>query len=227
MTTGEQCSNLKALGIVLGPTTNNNSQTKERHSKMAKKQTQQTPEYEDTAQTTGPFDGIEDDPTPGMAGEVDLLGDTDLSDADEYKILPLVPNGLYEGEVRKVSYDSDKKCITWSIELSENDGALCVDEETPARGAYVYYRNWLPKADDDKIMTKSGRQTKKQAKLNMLGDFAKGMGFPSDSPRDTISYISEGIADQSFIGLEVIVKGSISEYEGRLRNQVDSMVVNE
>jgi hypothetical protein len=188
---------------------------------MAKKQTTQTDETQtETTETfEQPFADMESDPKA-----TDLLGDTDLSSDDEYKTLPLVPNGIYSGEIRKVSYDSEQKCITWSIELKGNEDVLCVDEETPVDGAYLYYRNWLPKPGDDKIMTKSGRQTKKQAKINMLGDFAKGMGFPGDSPRDTISYISEGIEEQSFLGFLVQVKASTSEYEGRIRNQVDSMV---
>ena len=86
----------------------------------------------------------------------DSLGELDFNVDDEFKPEPLIPKGSYHGVVTKISFEPAKSCIAWSVCLHDNGGAMN-DGETPIDGAYVYYRNWLPKPGDEDELTKSGR----------------------------------------------------------------------
>jgi hypothetical protein len=93
------------------------------------------------------------------------------------------------------------------------------DNETPVNGNVVFYKNWFPKAGDESIRTKTGKMTKRQAKINMIQDFQKKMRINMNSPEA----IMEGVSNAEWIGLEVIAVVEVREYEGRLSNQVKEL----
>ena len=148
--------------------------------------------------------------------------DTDFDLEDEYKPEPLVSSGNYRGNDIGVVFDSEKSDIVWKIALSENGGIMS-DGETPIDGSHHYYRNWLPRPGDEVELTKSGRGTKRQSKINMMKQFADGMKISMNTP----TIIAESITNQDWIGIPVVATISISEYMGVTRNQIDKMIVQE
>jgi len=78
----------------------------------------------------------------------------------------------------------------------------------------------MPKAGDKNEMTKDGRQTKHQSKINMMKRFADGMKINMN----TKQIIAEAIANQDWVGIPVIVSITLSEYQGVTRNQINKMV---
>lgn len=153
----------------------------------------------------------------GEALEPAIGMDFDLE--DEYKAEPLVPGGNYRGNVIGVVINDEQKSIVWQVVLVDN-GGLMSDGETPIDGSHHYYRNWLPRSGDELEPTKDGRSNKRQSKINMMKRFSDDMRIGMNSP----AIIAESILNQDWVGLEVIVSLSISEYMGNVRNQVDKMV---
>jgi hypothetical protein len=91
------------------------------------------------------------------------------------------------------------------------------DGVTPIDGAHVFFRNWLPKPGDEGEMTKSGRNNKRQSKINMLKDFQDSLGIDMSTP----SKIANALTEQQWIGVESDVDVAIDEYMGRFRNVVN------
>lgn len=145
--------------------------------------------------------------------------DTSFNLEDEYKPEPLITSGNYRGNVISVVLD---KAIVWKVALDGNGGVMS-DGETPIDGSHQFFRNWLPKPGDENEPTKDGRSNKRQSKINMLKSFADGMKINMNSP----AIIAETIANQDWIGLQVMATISISEYMGVVRNQIDKMVIIE
>ena len=94
------------------------------------------------------------------------------------------------------------------------------DGETPIDGSVFVYRNWLPKPGDEVERTKKGTQTKKQAKINMLHDFAEAMKITMTTPKK----ILESIANCDWIGIEAQVKMGVRTWEGRTFNNIERVV---
>jgi len=150
----------------------------------------------------------------GMAGL-----DTDFDLEDEYKPEPLVPGGNYRGNVVGVAYEPEAHAIAWKVCLADNGGVMS-DGETPVDGSHHYTRNFLPQPGDENERTKDGRQTKRQAKVNMMKRFADEMKINMN----TRQIIAESIVNQDWVGLPVIVSIGLNEYQGRTRNQINRMV---
>lgn len=148
----------------------------------------------------------------------DQLDNLDFNVDDEYKADPLIPKGIYHGVVNKVEYSAAQSCIVWDVCLHDNGGAMN-DGTTPIDGAHVYYRNWLPKPGDEDIMTKSGRNNKRQSKINMLKSFQDAVGIDMSTP----SKIAIALTEQQWVGLEVDVEVDVDEYQGRFRNVANTM----
>ena len=91
------------------------------------------------------------------------------------------------------------------------------DGETPIDNAHITFNNWLPKSGDEAIMTKSGKSTKRQSKINMLMDFQNEMVIDMSTP----SVIAESLTDQVWIGLEADLELGVGEWQGRFRNEVN------
>ena len=148
---------------------------------------------------------------------------TPMADFDvesEYKPTPLIPKGIYEGYVTSVKYNPTDQTIDWVITLEGNDSDLTMlDNETPVNGATLGYRNFLPKPGDELEKTKTGRQTKRQAKINMMKDFADNMGVEMKNP----TQILESISNADWIGLRARVTVGYRMWEGRTFNNIDKI----
>ena len=144
---------------------------------------------------------------------------TDFNLDDEYKPAPLAPQGNYRGHTTQVQFDPVAQSIVWQVTLQENDG-LMSDGETPIDGQQFYYRNWLPRIGDEDIPTKSGRMNKRQAKINMMKEFADKMQIQMADTKVILENLTEG----NWVGIPVIIKVGIGEYEGRTRNEVNDMI---
>jgi len=158
----------------------------------------------------------EPEDSPEDVGEA--LGTLDFNVNDEYKPDPLIPKGTYHAVATKVSFSPSQFCIVWDFCLHDNGGTMN-DGQTPIDGAHVWFRNWLPNRGDENELTKSGKNNKRQSKINMLQDFQQSMGIDMSTPQR----IAEALADQSWIGIEADVDVDIDEYQGRFRNVVNKV----
>lgn len=146
--------------------------------------------------------------------------DLDFNLDTDVKIPGLVPDGTYHANVVSVAYDAEKACIIWKVALTEN-GGLCSDDETPVDGTTHEFKNWLPKAGDENERTTSGKQTKRQAKINMLGEFMAKMQLKEK----TAGEILEAVENAEYVGLEIDVKLSTREWNGSVFNDIQKMYV--
>jgi hypothetical protein len=184
---------------------------------MAKKAANADPDNF-TPDTEGFASDVQDMEAGQPDGGLSQDGDMDFSLNDEYKPTPLVPGGNYLANVVGVAYNKQTKTIIWKVTLDGNDGT-CSDGETDVNGITLTYRNWLPKPGDEDEITKDGRQNKRQAKINMMKDFADNMKINMDTPK----VIADSIAEALWVGIRVLCVVSISEYQGRYRNEINSM----
>jgi len=137
---------------------------------------------------------------------------------DEYKPDPLIPKGTYHGVVTNVSVNPSQYCIIWDICLHDNGGTMN-DGESPIDGAHVWFRNWLPRPGDEDVLTKSGKNNKRQSKINMLQDFSEKLDVDMSTPQKIATSISEA----EWIGIEVDADVDIDEYQGKFRNNVNRL----
>ena len=158
------------------------------------------------------------DETPQMTDE-EFFAQSDFSLEDEYKEEPLVRPANYKGHTIAVSIDTKSNAILWQVCLEGNGGVMS-DGETSVDGSHHFYRNWLPKKGDDTEMTKDGRNTKRQAKINMLKRFADGMKVDMENPNKILEAIAEG----KWVSIPVVVSIELNEYLGIVRNQINKMV---
>jgi hypothetical protein len=151
-----------------------------------------------------------------IAEPADFKFDTEFNVDEEFKPTPLIPSGRYEGNVTKVHFDPASFALVWEVTLCTEDDMLMSDGETPVNGNVVFYRNWLPKAGDESTRTKTGKMTKRQAKINMLREFSKNMKISMNTPQE----IMDGVNNCEWIGISVMVTVEIREWEGRFSNNV-------
>jgi len=152
-----------------------------------------------------------------MENEVYIPGSFDVE--EEFKPEPLIPQGSYHGDVTAVSYDPEQNAVVWQVTLNDNGGVKS-DGETPIDGSVLYYRNFLPREGDENELTRDGRMTKRQAKINMLRRFSDAMGVDMSTP----AKIAEAIRNAEWIGLRVDVQVGIREYEGQVTNEIRKMI---
>lgn len=162
------------------------------------------------------YAGNEDENGSGNA--MAMFENFDIS--TEYKPDPLIPNGKYRATIKAVRADAKQLCIVWTVVFQDND-VYASDGETSIDGMELQFRNWLPKPGDENEFSKSGKSTKRQSKINMLKKFADKMRINMSTPQKIAESISEG----AWIGTDVIVEVSTSEYKGEVRNDINSMVV--
>jgi hypothetical protein len=146
-------------------------------------------------------------------------GMDDFDVEEEFIPTPLIAEGFCNGAVTDVKFNSEDKTIDWTVTLNNNGGVMS-DGETPIDGSTHTCRNWLPKPGDEAEMTKKGNQTKRQAKINMLHDFAEKMKIEMSTPKQ----ILEAIANSDWIGADVQVKMEVRTWEGRTFNNIGRMV---
>lgn len=182
---------------------------------MAKKQTK-TEEAEREAMQDEEQNGDASFPPDDSA----FSFDTDFNVEEEYKVPPLIPAGRYEGYVTNVRFDPGDNALVWETTLRADDDVFMSDNETPVNGNLVVYKNWFPKAGDETTRTKTGKMTKRQAKINMIKEFQQKMKIDMNTPEAILA----GVTEAQWIGTDVIVTIEVREYEGRLSNQVKEMV---
>jgi hypothetical protein len=139
----------------------------------------------------------------------------DFNAEEEYKATPLVPSGSYNAAVTNVTFEPEQKAIVWQFTLKDN-GGVCSDGDTPVDGAVMDYKNWLPVPGDENTMTKNGRNTKRQSKINMIAEFSKAMGIDMNSPHAIMS----AMESREWIGLETRILVGVREYEGKFYNEI-------
>ena len=144
------------------------------------------------------------------------LGDLDFNVEDEFKPDPLIPKGTYHAVATEIRFEPAKFCIVWDFCLHDNGGMMS-DGETPIDGAHVTYRNWLPKPGDENEMSKSGKSTKRQSKINMLKDFQDNLGLDMSTP----TIIATSLSEQLWVGTEADLDVDVDEWQGRFRNTVN------
>lgn len=146
----------------------------------------------------------------------DALGKLDFNVEDEYKPEPLIPKGTYHGVATKITFQPSQFCIVWDFCLHDNGGSMN-DGDTPIDGAHVFFRNWLPKPGDENELTKTGRNNKRQSKINMLKDFENAMGIDMSTP----AKIAQALNEQTWVGVEADLDVDVDEYMGKFRNVVN------
>ena len=151
-------------------------------------------------------------------GGADALGEMDFNVEDEYKPEPLIPKGTYHAVANKISFVPAQSCIVWEFCLHDNGGVMN-DGQTPVDGAHVFVRNWLPKPGDENERTKSGRNNKRQSKINMLKDFQETLQLDMSTP----AKIAMALNEQTWIGTEADLTVNITEYQGKFRNEVSKV----
>lgn len=156
-----------------------------------------------------------DNPTD-FTPDSDFSGVEDFNTETDYKPIPLIPKGKYRGNVTKVIYNPETVTIEWTVTLAGNEERVMMDGESPVDGATLGYKNWLPKPGDENEMTSTGRQTKRQAKINMLADFGKELGIDVSTPKAILSAISNA----EWIGLAVIAEVGFRTWESRTFNDL-------
>jgi len=149
--------------------------------------------------------------------------DGDWNTDDEYAPPPLCGEGYYLGGVTEVKYDPTSYSIVWNVTLSGNEGKTMSDGSTPVDGQVFTNRNWLPKPGDESIYTKTGRMTKRQAKINMLKEFADDMKLDMSTPQK----VKDAIMNGSWVGISVQCQITLDTYKGRTRNVISKMVALE
>lgn len=146
----------------------------------------------------------------------DALGKLDFNVEDEYKPEPLIPKGTYHGVATKITFQPSQFCIVWDFCLHDNGGSMN-NGDTPIDGAHVFFRNWLPKPGDENELTKTGRNNKRQSKINMLKDFENAMGIDMSTP----AKIAQALNEQTWVGVEADLDVDVDEYMGKFRNVVN------
>jgi len=151
------------------------------------------------------------------AGEVKLETNFDLE--AEHKDAPLIPQGTYTANVIDTKFDSEAQTIEWVFTLVDNGGVMS-DGETSVDGVMIATKNWLPKEGDENELTKSGKMTKRQAKINMLFNFLKDMGCPEK----TSDSIDKALNNKEWVGKRAKLQIGLRTYEGRIFNEVKRAV---
>lgn len=157
-----------------------------------------------------------------MQDENTMNFESDFDVEDEYKPEPLCAVGTYKGNVINVIFVAEHQSVNFTVVLSENEGIMS-DGTTAVDGSYHYYPVWLPRADDGNVMTPSGKQTKRQYKINQMKKFGEQMKIDFQTKEDIIKGITEGL----WMGIPVYVKLKLDTYEGNTRNVIDRMFRND
>jgi len=145
--------------------------------------------------------------------------ESDFNLKEEFKPTPLCQPGTYKGAITEVRLDYASQSIGWTVTLDGNE-MFASDGVTPVDGMTFRHISYLPKLADKGILTKGGKQTKYQAKINILANFQEAMEIEFNTKQQ----IMDGIAGGTWIGLPVKVIISLQSWEGRVFNRTDRMM---
>jgi hypothetical protein len=133
---------------------------------------------------------------------------------------PVIPQGNYRGAITSVILDTEKQSINFDVVFSGNDGCYYSDGETAVDGSKLIYKIWLPRAEDKDTLTTNGRQTKWQWKVNNLAKVSTSLRLNMKTP----AAIAEAINNGDWIGTDIIAAVKLSEWNGELRNEINSLI---
>lgn len=154
--------------------------------------------------------------------EKEVIAYDDEFDLDkDYKPVPLIPQGDYNGNIVEARVDDEIGAIVLVAQLQGNPEIMCSDAETPVDGQSVALKIWLPKPDDGSKMTPKGTQTKRQWKLNNLKECMDKLGI--NAP--TVSAMREQIAEGKWNIESVVVAVEVNVYKGTTSNDARSMTI--
>lgn len=167
----------------------------------------------DVDPNASPADYVQD----GSAASTTAL-DLNFDLKDDYKPVPVIPQGTYYCGITDTSINLKSGSIQIELTLEGNSGVLS-DGETPIDGSKIMYHLWLPKENDDKEYTSSGRQTKKQWKVNNMHEFFMNL----EHPVTNWSSIMETVNNKTLVGRQLMVEISIEEYKGRMQSRAQNV----
>ncbi len=87
------------------------------------------------------------------------LSDASIPDFNvelEYVPDPLIPDGVYNGLITDLKYDTGFHALQWEVALQNNLGICCDDGSTPVDGERLVFSNWLPVPGDEAALSKKG-----------------------------------------------------------------------
>ena len=146
----------------------------------------------------------------------------DFDIEDDFVADPLIARGFYKGSVTNVTLVPDKYYIMWEITFDDNGGTMS-DDETAIDGSKLMFFVYLPKPGDKDALTKSGKSNKHQSKINMMRQFADGLSITHHMKN--LNTIAEAIDNTEFIGLSVTASVVIDDYNGRISNKIDKLIL--
>lgn len=139
---------------------------------------------------------------------------------EDYKVEALIPEGTKcNGSITKVVLNEKAYLLQFEVCMNNNPGMVKADGESEVDGTHLPYKVWLPKPGDEKKMTKSGKQTTYQWKINNMAECFNKLGIVEQDPAS----IKQAIDDQSWVGIDVVCEIGINEYKGKITNQIDNM----
>lgn len=160
-------------------------------------------EFEATNSTTAePSEGSDISAIPSF----DLEGD--------YKPIPVVPRGIYSGNITAVHFSNYG--LHFTICIIDDTSATLSDGNTPLNGAKITHTIWFPKPEDASTYTKSGKQTKREWKINNAAIEAKALNLPINTPHQIKDLIENGTA----IGHPVTFQVENEFYKNELRDRI-------
>jgi len=137
----------------------------------------------------------------------------------DYKPVPLIPAGEYQGNIVEARLDDQIGAIVIVGQLQNNPEQVCSDGETPVDGQSVALKIWLPKSGDENTMTPKGTQTKRQWKLNNIKDTLDKLGIVAP----TMTAIRDQIASGEWLRDGVLISVEVSTYKGQVSNDARSI----
>ncbi len=155
-----------------------------------------------------------DEPSMIEASSDAMLPDFNVD--EEYKATPLIPNITTQGTIQDIILWNNVLTIFFVIE--DESAATMNDGETPINGATVKKKIFLPKEEDKSEMTKNGRQSKYQFKINQLKRFCDQSNLDLRSPTAIMEAVNGSLTGET-LQIQIVT----SQYRGEFFNEVEQV----
>jgi len=142
--------------------------------------------------------------------------DTSFDIENDFKPEPLIPPGTYRGNIIGTSFGAGH--VRFKFSLADNGGYMS-DGETEIDGNQLIFKLWLPKPGDETEYTASGRQTKRQWKINNMKKVFDELKITIKTFND----LQELVENQELIGTEIIAAVGLNEYNSNITNDVSTL----
>lgn len=147
----------------------------------------------------------------------------DFSLEEDYKPEPLIPKGNYLANIVSHPFNRENGTLRIEVVFAGNDDVVLSDGESTLDGRHETYTVWLPKRGDEDNLTKDGKMTKLQFKINALREFFDAMKIPIKTV-DSWEKIAQSCDNGDWVGYNVLASVAPNEYQGRVRNQINKLV---